>query len=225
MVLALVLPDMNIISDSSPQHMESLSAETSSASDPTSSLRAAALLTLKSKRRKSNHPLTGSQARPGPSESSLQLDYGQDEASKNFNAPSGFTATHPSADIEEGQVREEGEISETEEPPLDSRHKKISVLEKIHDSRPPDPSSPTSRSFQYPSLRTGKVKIPDRDQSRLALAQSVPSGSAAQSSGFSVPSPTFVIDAQHVRPGLASMSRFIISDFPCSYRCSDSSAV
>ncbi|KAK0188033.1 hypothetical protein F5146DRAFT_738167 [Armillaria mellea] len=101
-----------------PENQENTSA-TSSPSDPASSLRAAALLTLKSKRRK----VAGEQsstaalpARPPPITDSFQLDYGQEDGSSSTaRAPAPGPSKPYPVDMEDGQIREEGEISDSEE--------------------------------------------------------------------------------------------------------------
>ncbi len=101
-----------------PENQENTSA-TGSPSDPASSLRAAALLTLKSKRRKAAGEQSSTAAlpaRPPPITDSFQLDYGQEDGSSSTArtpAP-GPSKLHP-ADMEDGQIREEGEISDSEE--------------------------------------------------------------------------------------------------------------
>ncbi|KAK0464439.1 uncharacterized protein EV420DRAFT_1516395 [Desarmillaria tabescens] len=101
-----------------PENQENTSA-TGSSSDPASSLRAAALLTLKSKRRKAAGEQSSTAAlpaRPPPIADSFQLDYGQEDVpSSTTRAPApGPSKPHP-VDMEDGQIREEGEISDSEE--------------------------------------------------------------------------------------------------------------
>ncbi|KAJ7784465.1 hypothetical protein B0H16DRAFT_1681862 [Mycena metata] len=80
-------------------------------SDPADSLRAAALLTLKAKRRK---PTVDTNRQP-PTDASLQLDYGQDDIdsfSADVPMPTASLALKPDP---EDPNREEGEISDSEE--------------------------------------------------------------------------------------------------------------
>ncbi|KAJ7134715.1 hypothetical protein C8R44DRAFT_870318 [Mycena epipterygia] len=97
----------------------------SGSSDPASSLRAAALLTLKSKRRKPTVDTSGSSGhsqRPPTTDSSLQLDYGQeDTGSSPTDVAIPLKTSHP--DLEDGQMREEGEISDSEDAPSKSASK------------------------------------------------------------------------------------------------------
>ncbi|KAJ7147043.1 hypothetical protein C8R43DRAFT_1011618 [Mycena crocata] len=97
------------------------SPDASGSSDPASSLRAAALLTLKSKRRKPTIDTSGNPGpsqRPPPTDTSLQLDYGQEDIGSSPTdvamVPVPLKASHP--DLEDaGQTREEGEISDSED--------------------------------------------------------------------------------------------------------------
>ncbi|CAK5284148.1 unnamed protein product [Mycena citricolor] len=87
-------------------------------SDPASSLRAAALLTLKTKRRK---PDTSNSRPPPRVDNSFQLDYGQmDPApppSSDVDMSLAASLKVPKSDVElDGQSREEGEISDSEDP-------------------------------------------------------------------------------------------------------------
>ncbi|KAF7365121.1 MADS-box domain-containing protein [Mycena venus] len=100
-------------------------------SDPASSLRAAALLTLKSKRRKpvvDTSGASGLSQRPPPADTSVQLDYGQDDISSSPTDVA-MPPAQLKLDPEDGQLREEGEISDSEDAP-------------IRDPPHPGPSSP-----------------------------------------------------------------------------------
>ncbi|KAF8889991.1 hypothetical protein CPB84DRAFT_1406506 [Gymnopilus junonius] len=91
------------------------------------SLRAAALSTLKAKRRKpvSERPQPPLPSRPLPPSDSFALDYGQDEQDQDTSAQVGITPKlgvqeekeKPAPVVEDVQMREEGEISEEDEPP------------------------------------------------------------------------------------------------------------
>jgi hypothetical protein len=148
-------------------------------SDPASSLRAAALLTLKAKRRKPVVDTSGSASlsqRPPPTDSSLQLDYGQEDISSSPTDVA--TPTLPlktSSDVEDGQVREEGEISDSEDAP----------------SKPlPNPASD-------PPATVVKVESPTHNVlDRIHPGPSPPPVSLGE----------YIIDADHVRPGLTSAS-------------------
>lgn len=87
-------------------------------SDPALSLREAALLTLKSKRRKPNWGLSH---RSFPDDASCRLDYGQAHETTPPATTPPITPTPPlpilaprNLEVEDGQIREEGEISDTE---------------------------------------------------------------------------------------------------------------
>ncbi|KAK0201808.1 hypothetical protein DFS33DRAFT_1264121 [Desarmillaria ectypa] len=101
-----------------PENQENTSA-TGSPPDPASSLRAAALLTLKSKRRKAAGEQSATAAlpaRPPPIADSFQLDYGQEDGSSSTaRAPAPGPSKPYPVDMEDGQIREEGEISDSEE--------------------------------------------------------------------------------------------------------------
>ncbi|EGO23869.1 hypothetical protein SERLADRAFT_439171 [Serpula lacrymans var. lacrymans S7.9] len=97
-----------------------------STDDPASSLRAAALLSRK-RRKVATERVPGLPTRPVP-EASFQLDYGQEEPSSTLESSPAVTtvpdkrpskSTTPvlpaASDVEDGQIREEGEISDNEE--------------------------------------------------------------------------------------------------------------
>lgn len=191
------------------------------ASDPAASLRALALSTLKSKRRKPP-PTTmpyGLSIRPIDTTSSIQLDYGSEEpllgVSTASSSPEVTTTpmaapvnTSPTANTqlaavqgdpgdnrEEGEI-EEGEISDTEidavtspkdqESPEVSKARKPDELKVVSVATPPSPPSP-SKNRHWSS-----TPVVDRS-------------AAGGPSQFRSPSnPAHLVDAYHVRPGLAS---------------------
>ncbi|TFK52596.1 hypothetical protein OE88DRAFT_1734567 [Heliocybe sulcata] len=188
-----------------------LSGLSGSLDDPTSSLRAAALMSLKSKRRKPiatvEHNVLPS-TRPVPAAPDIQLDYG-DEASSSLvngsrapisslNIVSVATSDPgPSADvaeIEEGQIREEGEISDTEAPPPGA---------------PPFAAPPTEAKARSP--KTQQAAPTPTLAARLGLntadSQQPPTPVVSQVqpvSGFSPnEAATHLSPAATVRPGLA----------------------
>ncbi|KAF7288547.1 MADS-box domain-containing protein [Mycena chlorophos] len=113
--------------------------------DPASTLRVAALLTLK--RRK---PVDGPLQHPSPDDSSPQLDYGQDDNKQ------------PATEVQmrtEGQHREEGEISDSEDPAL----KASKALATIKAESPPDGARVA------PLLPVGEVYL-DADHVRPGLS-------------------------------------------------------
>ncbi|KAJ7819385.1 hypothetical protein B0H14DRAFT_2836664 [Mycena olivaceomarginata] len=136
-----------------------------SASDPASSLRAAALLTLKSKRRKPNVDTSGGSGpsqRPPPSDTVVQLDYGQDDIGS-----SPTDVAMPMAplkrDPEDGPSREEGEISDSEEGPVKAHTPTVvkvespthNLLDRISDPGPPLPPVPLQYIIDPDHVRPG----------------------------------------------------------------------
>lgn len=162
----------------------SSSTSTMVSSDPVSSLRAAALSTLKSKRRKTAvvEKLASVPLRPPPPSDSFQLDYGQEDnnrdVTKSDAAPpvseipvSKEKLPNPTADT---QMREEGEISDEEGPPTlpmqTDHHARKSTKSPVPvksvtpetntalEAKPtPPPLSPSPRSLtpeMQPAIRT-----------------------------------------------------------------------
>ncbi|KAJ6585077.1 hypothetical protein B0H19DRAFT_409694 [Mycena capillaripes] len=130
-----------------------------SGSDPASSLRAAALLTLKSKRRKPIVDTSGGSVlpqRPQPTDTSVQLDYGQEDigSSPTDVAMPSAPLKNPHPDPEDEKLREEGEISDSEDAPSKPVSKPAldtptvikvespthNVLDRIRDPPHPGPS-------------------------------------------------------------------------------------
>ncbi|KAJ7175950.1 hypothetical protein C8R46DRAFT_1080160 [Mycena filopes] len=105
-------------------------------SDPADSLRAAALLTLKAKRRKPIVDTSGSPLRPPPVDHSLRLDYGQDDID---SSPTDVAMPPPLKPDPEDPNREEGEISDSEE-----------ALSKPASSKPPR-DTPTVVKVESPT--------------------------------------------------------------------------
>lgn len=207
----------------------------SSASDPASSLRAAALLTLKSKRRK---PLTGQSPvsnglppRPAPlsDPSSFQLDYGQEDiassppeagpedrhspalAATAASAPvsSPLPVLAPSVEIQDPQLREEGEISDSEDVPIPAPPP-IAPLQDDTSRRP--------TALDLSAAAVTKQVIPKVESPTHNLLESPRSSHflrPAQSSSMILDEPYtdiphYVIDANHVRPGLESLLSFFV---------------
>ncbi|KAI0632426.1 hypothetical protein C8Q77DRAFT_1060166 [Trametes polyzona] len=169
--------------------------------DPAALLRAAALMTLKSKRRRPTIVKT----EPVPPRSfvappSIELDYGQEEpagtssiASSPAVAPAKPTIPPPShlggTDADEGAAKEEGEISESELAP---------------------PTPPAKVEPQSPVLKQSDsaVVLPPPEP-RERSAPPVPSTSSAPDPLPLLPHETFVppvapmvVDESHARPGL-----------------------
>ncbi|KAK7048450.1 MADS-box domain-containing protein [Favolaschia claudopus] len=139
--------------------------------DPASSLRAAALLTLKSKRRKPTvdiSALSGLPQRPQTTDPSVQLDYGQDDIA---SSPTDVAMTGPTLKNEpnDNQPREEGEISDSEEA-----------------------ASKMASKFSLDPMAIVKVESPMHNLLDRIGDLSHPG-----------PPHEFIIDANHVRPGLS----------------------
>ncbi|KAJ6508671.1 hypothetical protein C8R45DRAFT_449537 [Mycena sanguinolenta] len=141
-------------------------------SDPASSLRAAALLTLKSKRRKPNVDTSG-HSRPLPTDTSVQLDYGQDDIG---SSPTDVAMLPLKRDPEDGLIREEGEISDSEEA----------------QSKP----AASKRPLDTPTV----VKVESPTHNLLDRIGDPPNPGPSLSP---IPFGEIVIDANHVRPGLS----------------------
>ncbi|KAF7346436.1 MADS-box domain-containing protein [Mycena sanguinolenta] len=148
-------------------------------SDPASSLRAAALLTLKSKRRKPNVDTSGP-SRPLPTDTSVQLDYGQDDIG---SSPTDVAMPPLKRDPEDGLMREEGEISDSEEA----------------QSKP----AASKRALNTPTV----VKVESPTHNLLDRIRDLPNPGPSLSP---VPFGEIIIDADHVRPGLSSSNSMIL---------------
>ena len=204
--------------------MDSQSPSTASA-DP-SSLRAAALLTLKAKRRKPALEQSSSFSRPLPANDAFQLDYGQGDSpdhSMDTSKPSNTTANPPPvspaqpADTKNRdiQMREEGEISDEEETSLPSL--------------PPNPSPTQGKSSPSPvypknvdvNFSTSPRRTPAAELPRLPLVDRTPNFSPVSRGSYdNQPAPSkpllqgvnhvdnssFLVSADQVRPGLPRQS-------------------
>ncbi|KAL0580639.1 hypothetical protein V5O48_001369 [Marasmius crinis-equi] len=196
-----------------------------STSDPTL-LRAAALSTLKSKRRKpassqSSVPLS----RPVVIDNSVQLDYGQDdsEPSRTEGHPTYLHPNTSAEDLQDPQSREEGEISDSEEasglpksveqptPPSPSNiptepEPEPTTSSDVHlqtrTSLPPDEVAPLkSESPPPPSTLLDRISDPDKpapdaEGNEPSLSESHP----ADTMDVDLSGP--FVDENHVRPGL-----------------------
>ncbi|EED81046.1 predicted protein [Postia placenta Mad-698-R] len=168
-------------------------ASSTAADDPTASLRAAALMTLKSKRRKQGTlPDTLSRSAAVPSQS-FELDYGQDEPA----APSvSVTVKTEPKDEDDAQAREEGEISDSEPPATPVVQPKLGLLADV---KPPiKESNKLPAPPKLPPIRTGTAISPKASEPASSVVST--SSMSMQLSWDTYP---FVIDANHVRPGLA----------------------
>lgn len=195
-----------------------------SPSDPASSLRAAALSTIKRRKNVSTDTsLPGGKAtlpsRPAvPHDNSVQLDYGQEDASSSsrYKSPPRKTAQpRPNVlDIDPSQGREEGEISDSEDlPPAPPKE----------DTRPPPTTLASLPSRPGPLTlaagRPGRKEVTPPPRSAITKVESpathnlldrmsnLPSSLQTSSHGPSLPLPQVSLsqlDEHHVRPGLAS---------------------
>jgi hypothetical protein len=183
-------------------------------SDPASSLRAAALLTLKSKRRKPLLDQSTSQALPSrpppPSDVGIQLDYGQEDIASSPRLtlelpriPSESLATEAA---EDGQIREEGEISDEEvstKPPPSDSPKQLSLPPLTTNSEATKrPTPPRSAATPMAEPALPKPKLSDRisDPPSTAVAEDV---AMLVDTALVEDLLPHLIDADHVRPGLA----------------------
>ncbi|KAI5118806.1 hypothetical protein M0805_005148 [Coniferiporia weirii] len=204
--------DGSITAPASSSTQPSLASD--SVVDAVSSLRALALSTMRSKRRKEpsasqvipGKPLSGRPATV-PSEVDL-LDYGSEEVQKTQDVPEALTGSNVGTSVNEGskqnsrdvELREEGEISD----------------EDIQDSPGPPTDTPvnSARTFsEFVSQKSGSP-LPTSAISTLApTASSQPSPqSAFREQGLSTARDqwnNWVPDEDHVRPGLKmSMDQF-----------------
>lgn len=187
-------------------------ATASGSSDPASSLRAAALLTLKSKRRKPPlDPLQALPTRPPPPSDAVQLDYGQEDIASSplavtSEAPSIPSKTPPTEPAQDDQIREEGEISDEEvlQPPSIPDSPKQAPLPPLVTNLEPSihPTPPRSALPSAPEQSLPGPKLSDRISDH-------PSSSLTEDTAMHVDHalvedlPLHLIDADHVRPGLA----------------------
>jgi hypothetical protein len=190
------------------------------ASDPVSSLRAAALSTLKAKRRKFVPEKTAPPTLPRPPPpDSFQLDYGQEDnipdtpmaemTPSDAHNPPPF-AIEP-ATIAEDPNREEGEISEEEEPfqTVPPTNKLFTAERTALNPRSPSPVSSATPLHNSPEMAS-PLALMDR------LSDPLPSipvlGLDEQTEvdqippNIEAPPPFFLIGPENVRPGLTGMS-------------------
>ncbi|KAH7908051.1 hypothetical protein BJ138DRAFT_1069425 [Hygrophoropsis aurantiaca] len=179
--------------------------------DPASSLRALALRSRKRRKVAADNPPP---LRPVP-EPSMQLDYGQDDTEPPSVSPTAAhpvgprkpsistptSASAPNPEIEDGQIREEGEISDTEgTPPPQQRP-----------ATPPKKSHQSNLSLQDVSKRTPTIAVsPTRIKTvtspkphLVTFASTNATSLPSALEPFILETSTYRLDAQHVRPGLA----------------------
>ena len=195
--------------------------------DTAQSLRDAALRTLKAKRKRSpahaqNLPTAPSRMRPTANiaPASIQLDYGNVESTATPPKPSvRSTKTILSPRLPstvDPTSREEGEISDSESTPTMSA-KQLDPLDPVarpfHPPRPITPAKPPTPVFAKDMnaiTRVADVKPEPispaiaMDVSHLLLSST--SRSTPEIPGLSMPH--YVVDENHVRPGLSSSSTF-----------------
>ncbi|KZT64922.1 hypothetical protein DAEQUDRAFT_569138 [Daedalea quercina L-15889] len=183
------------------------------ATDPAASLREAALQTLKARRRKlgSGSEPAGLPSRPQTvhvtsAEPSIQLDYGQEEPSGASSAASSVPTASPPTKLstpepkeDEGQGREEGEISDSESLPA-SPVVQPKVISKAKLTAGPREISKSSAPVKPPPIRTTSAPGPS------SAGDSASSAASEQSASELMPPPPlplpYLLDANHVRPGL-----------------------
>jgi len=209
-----------------PVQSSNSGSSNSMAMDTAQSLRDAALRTLKAKRKRSpghaqNLPTAPSRMRPTANIAppSIELDYGNNEPTttpiKPPMDPAKATPTLQPPPVVDPTPREEGEISDSESTPtVFARH---------------SPPNPTARSFQ-PSRSITPAKPPTPVITRdvkvvtegadvkleptspiIAVDVSAPRPPTTTRSSPEIPGlsmPHYVVDANHIRPGLSRSSTF-----------------
>lgn len=202
-----------------------ISATNAVSDDPVSSLRALALKTRKTRKPTAKPTTTLPQlSRPlPPPDNSFQLDYGQEDGDSlapavpaSISKPAVHKINQATAapPVEDAQMREEGEISDEEHisppPPATkplSRPRpsppRPTVITQDVKTRPQQ-STPTRSIF--PKIESPPHNLLDRisDQPTFNGQQAGPSSYALGSDHPFVDDVPYFIDADHVRPGLAS---------------------
>lgn len=165
-----------------------------SLTDPASSLRAAALLTLKSKRRKPAQVGT-IPARPVPN--GITLNYGDDEPTISTSAS---TIDKSKKVAQDGDTREEGEISDEETPQPEATPAVTTTQSNIGIAKPMSnsntPSAPVKLSAKPVTAPIQQVSI-STSPANVVPVLSNPQAITLQR----FPRP---INDSHARPGLAS---------------------
>ena len=196
--------------------------------DTAQSLRDAALRTLKAKRKRSpghtqNLPTAPSRMRPTANIAppSIQLDYGNNESTttppKPPVHPTKTTPTRQPSPAVDLTPREEGEISDSEstptvpakplDPPLNPTAKSFRPSRLI---TPAKPSLPTMTRDVKVVTGVADVK-PEPTSPIIAIDVSAPQTSATTRYTPEIPGlsmPHYVVDENHVRPGLSRSSIF-----------------
>lgn len=184
--------------------------------DPAQSLRAAALLSRKRRKVAVEQPLILPQ-RP-PVEQTLHLDYGQEDTATSSTPSPNFPATetrvpstseevpNPIPEIEDGQIREEGEISDTEEaapPPRPTspppKFRRLETSSKDAVASKLVPTSPIESNIRHrPSPRL-ESPFTSKSAFESEIYQSPPSTFLQP---YILETSTYRLDPDHVRPGL-----------------------
>jgi len=203
-------PSLNI------QHSSHDSSTTGSGTlaDPTSSLRTAALMTRKSKRRHPNYSLSH---RPASNDTFVRLDYGQAPETApvaNSDISASITpASFPSVpspknlEIEDGQAREEGEISDTE----GASHVTIHLPSHPETNLPPSGTnlSSTKPEPSRPPLAESP-SLPSQEKTKDCHSESLPPSTIRYHDFSAIEPSSNIIDIDHVRPGLTSAQLFLL---------------
>ena len=210
----------------------------STTTDTAQSLRDVALRTLKAKRKRSpghsqNLPTAPSRMRPTANIAlpSIQLDYGNNESTTTpLKPPAHPTKTTPApqrSPVVDPTSREEGEISDSEatptvpakqlDPPLNPAARPFHPSRPITPAKPPTPT--ITRDVKVATEVTG-VK-PELTSPIIAMDISAPPLPTTTRSTPEIPglsAPHYVVDANHVRPGLSRSSAFNPSEPPCLHK-------
>lgn len=209
-----------------PQSAQSPSSDPSSstAMDTAQSLRDVALRTLKAKRKRSpghtqNLPTAPSRMRPTANIAppSIQLDYGNNEPTTTPPKPPAQPTKTTPTPVVDTTPREEGEISDSETTPAAPAKPLDPLLDPtarpFQPSRPITPAKPLSPARARDAktvTATGDVK-PEPTSPTIAMDVSVSRLPATTRSTPEIPGlsmPHYVVDENHVRPGLSRSSAF-----------------
>lgn len=194
--------------------------------DPVSSLRAAALSTLKAKRRKPQPDRSANlPVRPPPPTDTLHLDYGADDAPQDvFMQDAQPLPPTPQSPVEKSQIlpnhqREEGEISEEDEPPAKSSAKSpLATLSSTPKALTPERQGlEADRPRQTPPLRKETTPVAKSDSSRASLS-AIPAALDIPMEGILTDPPlvSSPLGLDFIRPGLRCRSLTNVQVLPIS---------
>ncbi|KAG2361498.1 hypothetical protein BDR07DRAFT_43541 [Suillus spraguei] len=183
--------------------------------DPAQSLRAAALLSRKRRKVAVEQPPVLPQH--PPVEQTLHLDYGQEDTATSSAPSANFPATetttseevpNPIPEIEDGQIREEGEISDTEEaapPPRPTspppKFRRLETSSKDAVAPKLVPTSPVESNIRHGLSPRLESPFTSKPALKSEIYQSPPPPTFLQP--FLLETSTYRLDPDHVRPGLA----------------------